>query len=426
MSKIFTNKQGTLSLELADDHLAAWLTIHRSGKLIDEHDILDLIDSAGISHGFDEALRHIRKHGIEKEYGKPFPIAMCNYVKGETRLNLHFDAEQAKRTSVNIDASRLSELTCIQAGSVLADYSDNIFSRGGSIYNLLGDMIVDEAPDADMAMELAGEHVEYDAGQGRFVALCSGYPCMDDAGRISLIDTVQVDGDVENQELRTPVNLRISGSVRFSKIIAHGNVDIEGDLRDSAVLCEGDLAVTGRILFCSEPGLEVSGNVNCCSVVQSRVLCMGALNFASEIENSEVVAETGVRGRTADSKIQGGNIQCCGNIEVGSITSFEGSETNLEITISPYYKARLMRFTKEVIRARQIEDGEAVQNISEEIKRCEGELDRHLNEFLQKPRSERISIKVSGEVQPPLKIRVLKHDYNIRDRQNGLEIIEKD
>ncbi|MCB5277656.1 MAG: hypothetical protein LHW62_08185, partial [Candidatus Cloacimonetes bacterium] len=68
MNKILTGKSGNVILELRQDSSSAWLTIKRSGRLVDEKEILDLIDEAGIRSGFEEALQLIRERGIEKEY----------------------------------------------------------------------------------------------------------------------------------------------------------------------------------------------------------------------------------------------------------------------------------------------------------------------------------------------------------------------
>jgi len=76
MSKILTNPGGNIILELKDDRLSAWLTIKRENRLIDEKDILDLVEQAGIKNGFEEAQRYMRKHSMEKDFDIPFHLAM--------------------------------------------------------------------------------------------------------------------------------------------------------------------------------------------------------------------------------------------------------------------------------------------------------------------------------------------------------------
>jgi hypothetical protein len=73
MSKILTNPDGNIKLELKDDRLSAWLTIKKDNRLIDEKDILDLLEQAGIKNGFEEAQRYMQKHSMEKDFDIPFP-----------------------------------------------------------------------------------------------------------------------------------------------------------------------------------------------------------------------------------------------------------------------------------------------------------------------------------------------------------------
>ncbi|MDZ4182139.1 MAG: hypothetical protein U1B83_04615, partial [Candidatus Cloacimonadaceae bacterium] len=87
MTEIISNKHGNLILEIKEDRMSAWLTIKPSGRLIDEREIIEMIDNAGIKTGFDEALKYSRVNGLEKEYDTPFPIAVCTAVKGDSTLN---------------------------------------------------------------------------------------------------------------------------------------------------------------------------------------------------------------------------------------------------------------------------------------------------------------------------------------------------
>ena len=113
MNKILTNLAGTLRLELRDDRLSAWLTIRSHGRLIDEQYILDLIEEAGIKTGFEEADRYMRKHGLEKDFDIPFPIAMCDRVKGESKLNYFFDLNIAKNFTGRVRPEELARLTSV-------------------------------------------------------------------------------------------------------------------------------------------------------------------------------------------------------------------------------------------------------------------------------------------------------------------------
>ena len=199
MSKIFTNRAGNIRLELRDDRLSAWLTVSAGGRLTDEQDILDLIAEAGIKTGFEEATKYMRKHGMEKDFDTPFPVAMCNRVKGESKLNYFFDLDLAKHFDGRVKPNDLDQLTCIEAGTVIADYSSNIFERQGSIYDIYGEMLQDEEFELESAQQMAGDNVCFSTQKGQFVAERQGYISVDEAGRISGLNKLILAGEIRDQ-----------------------------------------------------------------------------------------------------------------------------------------------------------------------------------------------------------------------------------
>lgn len=428
MSKILTNPAGNIKLELRDDKLSAWLTILDENRLTDEQDILDLIEQAGIKNGFEEALKYMRKHGMEKEYNAAFPIAMCNRVQGETKLGYYFDLEQAKHFDGKVRLEELSELTCLEPGTVLADYSGNIFERQGSIYDIYGDMLHDDGFDPDTMDQIKGGNVSFDPAKRQFVADCAGFPSVDGDGRISIVDRLTLSGDFVqlSDAILSPVALEIFGKVEFVSIKAAGDVYIDGNLRNSEVYCEGDLNVDGDILSCREPGLEVLGNIRCSTLLSSKVLCRGRIDFVRSFLNCEAIADGGVN--SDEGTLSGGHVECCGDITLGRLGDPRGNPTELEITISPYHKAVLMRMTKEMIRLKQDLTGnaDAILELGDRIRICEMELDRELNNYLKRPQDEKLRLLVRHEVFPPVQIRILKHEYTIKKNQTHLELVEKD
>ncbi|MDP2172296.1 MAG: FapA family protein [Candidatus Cloacimonadaceae bacterium] len=431
MTDIFTNKHGNLVLEIKEDRMSAWLRVKCSGRLIDEREIIELIDSTGIKTGFDEALKYCRTHGLEKDFDTPFPVAVCTAAQSNAKLNYFFDTKIAHEFNGSIRPCDLKFLTCIEADTVLADYSSNIFDRQGSIYNIFGEMIEDANAELDKEQTLAGENVFYDASRRRYVAEKTGYPHIGEEGAICIIDNLVIEGDLEEEDakLRTPVSVCIRGNVHGADIAVRGGIKIEGDLSQSRVYCEGTLEVSGDVKSCDNPGIEVLGKISCRGIYNSRVRCLSSLNFTTEAQNCMLVAETGINSENEPAGgIVGGQIQTCGSVFINSAGSADGEETEIEITISPFYKALLMQLTKELISLKQDPEDNAdlIQSLGEKIKRCEGELDGRLNTFLKRSRSEKLCIKIAGDVFPLLRLRVLKHDYQIRAYQKSLEILERD
>lgn len=428
MNKILTNRAGTLRLELRDDRLSAWLTIRSHGRLIDEQDILDLIEEAGIKTGFEEAARYMRKHGLEKDFDIPFPIAMCDRVKGESKLNYFFDLNIAKNFTGRVRPEELARLTCIEAGTVIADYSSNIFDRQGSIYDIYGEMLQDEEFDLEAAGQVAGDNVTFSLDKRHFVTERKGFVSVDENGRIGIIEKLVVEGDISDamEELRSPADLEVWGNIINSTLFCAGNVELRGDIINSTLNCRGDLVLCGEIQDCCQPGVEIGGNLCCKGIKASRVLCQGSISFEDTVEGSEIAADGGLEAEKGS--LRGGQIECGGNVVLRELGDPSGGETRLEITIGPYNKALLMQMTKELIRLKETpgENQSLIDDLNAQIKASETELDGELNRFLNRPGDERLGLRVLGTVHPPVLARVLKHEYRVQSRQNGLELWEKD
>jgi len=428
MSKILTNPDGNIKLELKDDRLSAWLTIKKDNRLIDEKDILDLLEQAGIKNGFEEAQRYMQKHSMEKDFDIPFPLAMCSRVQGETKLNYYFNLNQAKQRQREIHLNDLANLTRIEEGTVIADYNNDIFDRQGSIYDIYGEMLPDEELDLQAAQQIAGENVIFDINRQQYLAECAGVPRVDEEGRISIIDKVILKEDISYpaEIIRSPISLEVVGNIIGAQIAVAGNLIVQGDVIDSRISCQGNIQVQGDIQNCQIPGLEIKGDVHCKKIICSKVLCYGELTFSELIKDSEIIANNGISGLSG--WLKGGHTESGGNIELQNLGEPEGKLTEVEISISPWHKAALMQLTRRMIQLKKnpVANTAEIEALNERIALCEAELDEALNKFLQRPPECKLKIIVNKEVFPPVNIRLLKNEYIIKERKPYLEILETD
>ena len=424
--------------------MSAWLTIDNHKGLINEREILELIDRAGIKSGIEDAQRYIREQNLEKDFGTAFPVALCQNGTTGTKLNYYFDIHKNRRLSPSMDPANLPGLEYVEAGTIVADYSSNLFDRQGSIYNIFGEIIPNPEIDPGISRAQTGQGISFSTSRNAFVAEKTGYPYLDEESRICLLDSIilgtelqdysyplhiPVDmvyqGDLENAEIYCRGAMQINGSVKHSLLHSGGDLEISGELIESQVRCEGNLKL-GTIRNCSQAVL-VLADLFCQSILESSVLCQGRIELERLIDRSVVVADGGLTG-SYESCIQDSHLQACGSIEAGNLGRVDGDTNELEITISPYNKAILTRLTKELIKHKEqgSGSGEEAQKIQEEIKTCEQQLDQQLNKFLRRKREERYNIRIHGDVHPPTEIRILKHSYTISSYQNSLLLEEKD
>lgn len=430
MNKVITNKAGNLVLELKQDTMSAWLTIKRSGRLIDEADILSLIDEAGIKTGFEEAIKYIRENSLEKEFDVPFPIAICNLSESESVLRYHFNPDLQINFAQGINFAELSKISYVENGSVLADYSSNLFAQGGSIYDIFGELIQHSNVDLELAESLSGVNVRFDPQGQEFVATKTGYPYLDELGRICVLDTLVIKGeDIPGEtEITSPLDIIVQGSIACVKLSCGGNLHVKGDLHTCVVHAQNDLYVEGEIVVCKLPGIRAFGNISCAGMRDSVVLCKGNVSFSGRIENCLIACDGDIIGLHDDSIIVEGAVQAGGSISLAEAGSADGASTELEIAISPFYRSYLMQLTREMVRLKEDPEPNAEQIVAlqQVIKKGELELDDKLNSFLQRNPQDKKSIVIHRNVFPPISIRVLKHSYEIKTHQPGLEILEKE
>jgi len=430
MNKIITNKAGNLVLELRQDTMSAWLTIKNSGKLIDEGDILALIEEAGIKTGFEEAIRHIRENSLEKDFDVPIPIAICNVKENTSILRYNFNPDLQIDLSASINFTDLERLSYVQAGAVVADYSSNLFEQGGSIYDIFGELINAGTIDEEQALSLCGTNVSFDKANRDFTTSKMGYPYLDDQGKICVLDTLVLSGEeIPNEaQIRTPLDVVIKGGLTCVNLVCGGNLSIDGDLHSSSVHVTGDFSIEGSIIACAAGGVKVMGNLSCHSIRDSLILCRQQLSFSGSIDNCTVACDGDILGDHQNSLIRGGSVQAGGSISIAEAGSEDGSVTELEVAICPFYRAILMQMTRELIHYKEDSEAnaEAIAELQLQIKKAESDLDEQLNAFLRRPSEDKKSIIVHRDVRPPVSIRVLKHSEEIKKAQQGLEIIEKE
>ncbi|MDD3525021.1 MAG: FapA family protein, partial [Candidatus Cloacimonetes bacterium] len=261
-----------------------------------------------------------------------------------------------------------------------------------------------------------------------FIAEETGFPYLDEQGRICILTQLEVDATTvpEGMVLRSPLSLSIKGNVKGVTIAGARSLRIIGDLTDSSVFCESDMEINGKIISCVNPGIQILGSLLVGGISHSRVYVKDSITFRGLVEHSTLACDGDILGEDPDSMIVGGLCQAGGSIQLANVGSPGGEETEVEIAISPFYRALLMQMTKESVRLRDEGDEAALDELHERIRRCETELDQQLNSFLKRPVDIKKSVRVSGEVYPRTLFRVLKHAYQIKSRQTGISLIEKE
>ncbi len=426
MDNIIYSPSGAVSLHISEDKMSAWISVQKSGKIIDEQEILDLIEQNGICYGFEEALAWMADNGMEKDFNKPFPVAICKPSNSEQLLNILFDKVKTYNPDKEWTFDDVKDWTFIEQGAVLADTSYNLFTEGGSIYNVFGELTTDSANNLDL-LPYIGDNVKIDAD--KIVADVTGYPYVDKNNKICVLDNLVLNEDINN--LIIPVSLAasltVNGSITGTRLSVLKNLTVTGDIRRAEIYAEGNLFVTGDIVQCQTSGVVVLEDIKVRRILDSLVICKGLLSFDNIISGSRVIAEKQVVGNIEMSVISGSQIQTSGSIEAATIGNTDSIETELEVTISPFTKERMTQLTKAIIKLKESPDLNAgnIVRVEKELHDMEVQLSDDLNIFLKDSNSATRYVKAFQDIYPGVYIRVLKNTYTIKKYQTNAEFYEE-
>lgn len=430
MAKTYVNNEGNLILEIREEPLSAWLTIKKTGKIIGENEILALLEDAGIKCGFDEAVNYMRLHSLEKEFDVPFPVAMCNKQEVTSILHYNFNPDILSYPENGINIKTLEKLKVFRSGDIVAEYSCNIFTQSGSIYDIFGNLIDSGSVDTEQAKALAGDNIAYDIQNRQFIAIKDGFPYLDEQGCICLLDKVSLNGNEIPPEIQVkcPINMIIEGNVIYADIHCEADISVQGDVQSSTINCVKDLFITGDIISSNKKGIIVWGNLECRSIHNSCVLCRNDIHFTDNIENSTVVCDGEITGDWNNSAICGGLTQAGVAITVFQAGSYDQSKTEIEIALSPFYRNMLLLLTRELIYLKEDKElnATAIAELENRIEIYERALDEKLYQILKSEKQKLKKISVHDVSRPPIVFRILKHSYEVTKPEKGLEFEEKD
>jgi len=424
MDNVIFSPSGNVSIQISEDRMSAWMTIHKSGKVLDENEILELIKTTGICYGQEDAFAWMAEHGFDKDYEKPFPIAICKPSESRTHLNYHFDVEHSYTSDKDWTWDDVRNWKYIIKDSILADLSVNLFDEGGSIYNVLGELISNPAERVDLN-SFIGQNVYLDKDSNSIFASITGYPYVDDNGKINVIDKLEFNQDIV--DIRLPINLaaslKVNGSVIRARLSVLKDLTVSGDIRNSEVYIEGSLEVNGDIADCLPPGLTVLNDTQFRSISNSLISCRGQLSFSSEVTGSHLIADKGIIGSPDFSSVAGSHLQTSGIIEISSAGSNDGLQTELEVTISPFLKQRITQLTREQIKLKAEPDYNAdkIQLAEDALQELEHELSEDLKKYLVMENKDSQYVKVHNSLFKGVYIRVLKRSFSIKHNQGFAE-----
>jgi uncharacterized protein (DUF342 family) len=422
MSNILQSENQLFTIEIADDKFSAFLTVESTAEFMNEQDLLDLIAQSGITYGFTQAKQMIEAKNIQKQPGQPFPLAIGDIAKApEIEFSPLINLEKCYDATLESDFVKIKTIQRIAKGEPLAHLFITKPSKVG--INIYGVEVAPEAYDAQLINGYLGDNVIYSADRGQILADKSGYPYMDELSRMHVRSDFTLDKNLDLTFTETEFfgNLIVNGDIMDKvSLKITGDLIVNGSIVDADIDVDGDITVEGIIKDCKEPGVIATGSINFHSAENSKIVAGQTVNFKKSITFCKVLAENGLYGSPETSTIVGGVSQSGEHVEVAIIGNTGSIGTEVEISISPYTKEKMLNISKQMMKLRELNLTKNTEytSLQDDLSELETKLEDKINSMIKNIENLPRHIMVYKKIFPGSYIRILKKSIHISEEYN--------
>lgn len=360
LMEIGERRDASFDLELSDDLMTAWLTLHpaQGGKPIGAA-VNAALRERGVVHGIlhkelDAALA--AGSGEHLLIAKGEPEQQGTPGRFDT-LYLHKDKGAAKIDELAvIKFSDLSHLLLVQPGEQLMRRTPPIPGKSG--IDIKGQVVLAKAiPELPFGADLQGAAsdpndpnllVATNPGQpmtvkdGVIVNPVLEVPDVDlSTGNIKFEGTIHIDGDIKaGMRLDVTGDVIVKGMVEAAEIKAGGNVAVKGGIIGRAEKKQGSQALAE-----STARISCAGSVQASFMEHAHIEAGDAIRIDLNARQCELIARNLIMVGKAGSKtgqIIGGSAQASLLIEAGILGSSATMKTRIQVGLDPYLEQQIL------------------------------------------------------------------------------------
>ena len=422
MSNIYKSENGIFTLEISDDKFNAFLTIASSDDFVSEKELVCLIEQSGLCSGFEEAKEQMFSKGSERNFDQPFSIAVGTKPKEpEVEFSPLFETEKSFNSSIGNKFHLLKNYTKTNKGEPLAHLFITKQSKLG--VDVFGKEVSPEFYENQLIEKYLGTNVSYSHERGQIIAEKTGYPYLDELSKVHVKSEFVLDKnlDLTFEDMDFFGSLVINGDVIDKvKLKLTGDLTINGSIKDAEIEVDGNIIVDGDIINCKSPGIIATGNIFFTSAENSKIVAGNKINFKKNVQFCRIIAEHGLYGNENNSTIVGGVYQSGEHIETAVIGNTGRIATEVEISISPYKKDRLVNITKQMnkLKELELENSRDFLALQEEQNNLELSLEEDINNILKNQENLPKHIIAYKKVFSGTYIRILKKSLHVTEELN--------
>lgn len=330
-------------VDIKEDHMKAvvrFMPPSNKGSQMTKAEIIDDLNHRGIVFGIDEAM--IEHYVLHRRYLTDIVVANGKEpVQGtDAYIEYFFNTDTKARPTLledgSVDFFHLNIINHCDKDDLLAKLHPEVQGEYGS--DIMGTKI--KPRDVKRTMLKFGHNIRQSDDKTELYAMDNGHVTLVD-GRVfvsTLMELENVDTSTGNVEFEG--NVQVNGNVCSNfKIYAKGNVEVRGVVEGAEIISGGNITIARGMNGMGKGFLKAEGNVIAQFIENSTVEATGYVE-AGSILHSNVSAGSEIHVNGKKGFISGGHVCATSLVDVKILGSDMGTDTVIEIGVSPMIKKR--------------------------------------------------------------------------------------
>lgn len=310
------------------------------GRHLTKSDIIEEIKHKKVVFGIDEAV--IDAYVENPQYLEDIVVAVGQEPRHgrDAWIEYFFNTDLKARPTLNEDGSvdffNLNIINHCDAGELLARLHPE--DRGDDGADVLGNKIKPRSVKHDILR--FNKNVQLSEDRLEIFAIESGHVSLVE-GRVFVSNVIEVENvDTSTGNIEYDGNVQVNGNVNSNFVIkATGNVEVRGVVEGAIIEAGGNITIAKGMNGMSKGVLKAKGNIIAKFLENSSVEANGYVESGS-IMHCHVMAGTEVHVNGRKGFISGGHVSATSLIEVKTLGSEMGTDTVVEVGVSPVVKKR--------------------------------------------------------------------------------------
>lgn len=320
--------------------VAKFMPPSEKGERYDLNEIIDDLKFKGVKFGIDK--KAIMEFLDSRDYSKEYVVARGVEAKQgksatiEYTFNTDVKARPTLLEDGSVDFFSLNIINHVSEGDLLATLYREVPGQYGC------DVTGVKIKPARVRKRVLrfGKNIRLSEDKNQIFATCDGHVNLVD-GRVFVSNVMQVENvDTSTGNIDYDGNVQVNGNVATNfSIHAKGNVEVRGVVEGAEITAGGNITIARGMNGMSRGVLKAGGNIISQFIENSTVEATGYVE-AGSIMHSTVLAGTEVHVGGKRGFISGGKVCATTVVEAKILGSDMGTDTLIEIGISPTVKRR--------------------------------------------------------------------------------------